>query len=164
MQPDDTLEISESECADRLAPMWTRGDIIPCWPATTADVVELLRAGGGFDVTPELLDTWARSQQVGLVKIHGGRFSWQPSNVLRACALCDASRRWIPMHPQHVSKVSAAELAELQAAAVGQSIFTDMDTVDFRSLIGVIANTNDAGLRNVLCVALRSKLKQAGIE
>lgn len=160
----ENLELSENECAQRLAPMWTRGDIIPFWPAATADVVELLRAGGGFDVTAELLETWARSKQVGLVKIHAGQFSWVPSNVLRASALCESSRRWIPMHSAHVHKMTAAELAELQAAAVGETIFTDLDSVDLRSLVGVISNTNEPGLRSLLCVALTTKLKKAGVE
>ena len=165
MQIDETtFNLPESECAERLASMWVAGDIIPFWPAATADVVELLRAGGGFDVNQEWLETCARSQQVGLVRIHGGKFSWAPSNVLRASALCNASRRWIPMHPAHVHKMTAPELAELQAAAVGQTIFSDIDSVDVRSLIGVISNTNDPGLRSVLCVALQTKLKKAGIE
>jgi len=84
--------------------------------------------------------------------------------VLRAGALCESSRRWIPLHPKHIIKMTAAELAETQAAAVGQTIFEDMAAVDFRTLVGTIANTQDASLRNTLCVALRTKLKQAGIE
>ena len=159
----ENLELTESQCAERLAPMWNAGDIIPFWPARTSDVCELLRNGGGFDVDSEWLETIARSQQIGLVKIQSGKFAWAPSNVLRASALCNASRRWIPMHSMHVHKMSAAELGEHQAAALGETIFTDLDSVDLRSLIGVISNTNDPGLRSVLCVALSTKLKKAGI-
>jgi hypothetical protein len=115
-------------------------------------------------VNQELLEAWARSQQVGPVAIRSGKFSWSPSNVLRAAALANASRRWIPLHSKHVFKMTAPELAEQQAAAVGETIFTDIESVDFRSLVGVISNTNDPELRSVLCVALSTKLKKAGIE
>lgn len=159
----DELNLSETECASRLSQMWVAGDIIPFWPARTMDVCELLRSGGGFDVSCEWLETCARSGQVGLVKIQSGVFTWAPSNVLRAAALCNASRRWIPMHSEHVHKMTAPELAEIQAAAVGETIFSDLDSVDLRSLLGVIASTNDPGLRSLLCTALGTKLKKAGV-
>ena len=161
---ENVLALSEAECAARLAPLWVEADTLPFWPARTADVNGLLRSGGGFDVTEGLLKTWARSQQVGTVPIRSGRFAWNPSNVLLAAGLSNACRRWVPGHSAHVHKLSGPELAEQQAAAVGETIFTDLDTVDFRSLVGVVSSTNDPALRSCLCVALLAKLRKAGIE
>ena len=159
----NVLELSEEECASRVAQLWNDADVHSYYPALTRDVCEVLRSGGGLDVTTELLETWARSKQVGRVAVRNSKFAWSPSNILRAAALANSSRRWLPLHPKHLFKLTAPELAEAQAAEVGQTIFTDLDSVDFRSLVGVIQNTNEPELRAVLCVALQMKLKQAGI-
>lgn len=164
MQTDETtLELSEEECAARVAPLWNSADAHSHYPADTSDVCEVLRSGGGFDVTAELLETWARSKQVGQVAVRNSKFAWSPSNMLRAASLANSSRRWIPLHAKHIHKMTAPELAEAQAAEVGATIFTDLDSVDFRSLVGVIQNTNEPELRAVLCTALQTKLKQAGL-
>ena len=159
----NVLELSEEECASKVAPFWNDADVHSHYPAVSKSVCEILREGAGLDVTDELLETWARSKQVGQVAVRHGKFAWSPSNILRAAALANASRRWIPLHTKHVFKLTAPELAEAQAAELGETIFTDLDSVDFRSLVGVIQNTNEPELRAVLCVALQTKLKQAGI-
>jgi len=162
-----TLEFaSEAECAARLQNMWTDGDIHPHWPADSREVAELLRSGGGYDVTVELLETWARSKQVPGVKLRNGRFEWIPSNVMLAVTLANVTRRWIPLHPKHIHRMSGAEVASAQAAKVGETIFEDLDEVDCRSLLGLIASQhgNDIEFRSMLVTAVLTKLRQAGIE
>ncbi len=154
----------ETECAYRLAGWWKAADVHPSYPATSATVADLLKAGGGFDCSVELLESWARTKQVGTVPLQSGRFKWQPSNILLAASLLNASRRWLPLHPLHLAKMSPSEVAEAQAAAVGESIFTDLESVDCQTLLGTIANSDDKELRLVLVTALQSKIRLAGMK
>ena len=162
-----TIEFAnEAECASRLAGMWTEADIHPHWPADSREVAELLRAGGGYDVTVELLETWARSKQVPNVKIRNGRFEWIPSNVMLAATLANVTRRWIPLHPKHIHQMTGSEVAMAHAAKVGETIFSDIDSVDCRSILGLIAGQhgNDQDFRSILVTAVLAKLKLAGVE
>lgn len=162
----EPVALSENECASRLSQMWRDADIHSHWPTNTKTVVELLREGGGYDVTAELLDHFARSGQLGTVRLRGGQFEWIPSIVLRAAALCDASRRWIPLHQKHIHKMSGVEVAEAQAAAVGETVFNDLDQVDCRSLLGLICSphADDREFRQILATAVLTKLRKAGVE
>ena len=161
MQTETFEALSEAECASRLSGMFRDADVPQHWPARTSVVAEVLREGGAFDVNHELLESWARSGSVGRVKIHGGGFSWTPGNMLAAAALANSSRRWF-LDPKHVPKMTGVELAELQARAVGESVFSDLSDVDIQTLIGVIANTEDGELRNTLSLGLLAKLRADG--
>ena len=155
-------ELSEAQCAHRLAGMFADADVPQQWPADSETIVTVLRHGGAYDVSLELLESWARSQSVGRVSIRSGTFAWGPGNMLAAAALANASRLWL-LDAKHIHKMSALELAELQARAVGQSVFTDLDAVDIRSLIGVISSTDDGALRSTLCLGLLAKLRKDGV-
>ena len=151
-------------CAERLAGMWIESDIHPAYPATSSTVCELLRDGGGFDCNVELLESWARSKQVGTVPMQSGRFKWLASNILLAAGLCNAARRWLPLHPLHVGKMTSIEVLEQQSRALGQTIFDGLDETDCRTLLGVISNTEDLELRLTLAAALQTKLTLAGLK
>ena len=155
----------DAESAALLSQLWRDADIHPEWPCLTSQAAELLRTAG-YDITAEKLESWARSGQCGTVAIRSGKFAWSPQAVYLAGALCEASRRWIPMHTAHVHKMTAVELAEQHASQMGQSVFTDADSVDFRSLIGVISGPHgdDRDFRSMLCQAVLTKLRKAGIE
>ena len=58
--------------------------------------------------------------------------------------------------------MTGVELAELQARAVGESVFSDLEDVDIQTLIGVIANTEDGELRSTLSLGLVAKLRADG--
>lgn len=151
-------DLSEADCIARLAGMFVDADVHQHWPMGSDEVAEVLRSGGKYDVTQDLLESWARSQSVGRVDIRSGKFAWSPGNMLAAAGLANASRLWL-LDSKHVAKMTAPELAELQARAVGESLFTDLADVDLRSLIGVISNTNDPESRSILCVGLIAKLR-----
>lgn len=155
-------DLSEAECAARLAGMFNDADVHQHWPLQTDEVTEVLRSGGKYDVSQELLESWARSQSVGRVEIRGGKFSWSPANVLAAAALANASRLWL-LDSKHIAKMTAVEMAELQARAIGESVFNDLADVDLRSLIGVISNTSDPENRSILCTGLIAKLRHDGV-
>ena len=162
--PIPAATVAENDaCADRLASMWTLADIHTTYPASTSTVAELLTSGGGFDCSIELLEGWARSKQVGQVAIVSGRFKWQASNILLAAGLLNASRRWIPLHPLHVSKMTSVEVLEQQARSLGQTIFDGLESTDCMTLLGVIAGCEDHELRLTLVAALQTKLTLAGI-
>lgn len=155
-------DLSEADCVARLASLWTAADVHSHYPCDSSTVVEVLRNGGAYDVSLELIESWARSKSVGHVPIRAGKFDWYPSNMLACAALANASRRWL-LDGRHIPKMTAAELAELQARAVGESLFTELDEVDLQSLIGVISNTDDRDLRSTLCLGLLAKLRKDGV-
>ena len=155
-------DLSELECCSRLASMFSAADVHAHWPMDAREVCEVLRAGGAYDVSVDLLDSWARSESVGRVGIHSGRFSWTPGAMLAAAGLANASRLWL-LDAKHISKMSAAELADLQCRQIGESLFTDLDDVDARSLIGVISSCNDPEQRSVLCLGLVAKLRKDSV-
>ena len=103
---------SEDDCAGLLADMWQRADIHTSYPASSSVVAELLRDGGGFDIDVPTLESWARSRQVGQVPILSGRFKWNSVNIALAASLLNATRRWLPLHPLHLAKMSPSEVAE----------------------------------------------------
>lgn len=152
----------ESECMTKLAHMWQQADVLPCYPATTTTVVELLR-GNGFDVNADVLENWIRTGMVPGVQIRAGRFAWSAQNILTASIQADTWKRWIPLHPRHIHRMSAVELAEAQAGAVGETAFTDLDTFDVQAFTVMLERCNDPQLRHVLAVGLRSKLKSLGV-
>jgi hypothetical protein len=155
-------DLNELECSARLASTCQDADVHPIFPMDTAEVVEVLRSGGAYDVTTVLLDSWARSQSVGRVSVHSGKFSWSAGNILAAAGLANASRLWL-LDAKHISKMSAAELADLQCRRIGESLFTDLDDCDIRSLIGVISGCNDSEQRSVLCLGLTAKLRKDSV-
>ena len=151
-------DLTESECGTRLAGMFRDADVQMRFPIHSDEAAEVLRSGGAFDVTTELIESWARSAAVGRVNVRCGRFQWSAGNVLAAAALANAARRWL-LDSRHIAKMNAIELAELQARAVGESVFCDLDDVDIRTLIGVIAGSEHAEQRSTLCLGLVAKLR-----
>ncbi len=160
--PTTVGDLSEAECSARLAGMFRDADVHQHWPADSTEVSEVLRSGGAYDVSLELIESWARSASVGRVDVRSGKFQWSPGNMLAAAALANASRRWI-LDAKHISKMTGAELAELQARAVGESVFSDLEDVDIQTLIGVIAGSEDKDLRSTLCLGLVAKLRHDGV-
>lgn len=156
------VELTEADCKEILSGMFQAADVHPNWPASTKEVAEVLRSGGAYDVSVVLLESMARSASVGSVPIRAGKFAWTPGNVLAAAGLANASRLWL-LDSKHIAKMTAVELAELQARAVGESVFSDLDDVDIQTLVGVISNTEDRELRSTLCCGLVAKLRHDGV-
>ncbi|MEX1231135.1 MAG: hypothetical protein WEB58_12895, partial [Planctomycetaceae bacterium] len=75
----------------------------------------------------------------------------------------DTWRMFVPLHPRHLHRLSALELAEQQAAAAGGSVFTDADVFSTRAFLQMIDGAVDAGLRHTLVVALRTRLDRLGV-
>ena len=165
MNTTSTLELtSEEACAQHLAGMWSQADILCHWPCHADEAVELMR-GAGYDCNIKLLESWCRSGQIGTPKVRASRFELNPTNVFAAIGLCEVSRRWIANDGRHIHKMTAIELAEQQAQALGESVFQDSDQVDCKSLIGVLAGRNgqDPEFRSMICVALATKLRTLGV-
>ena len=153
----------EDRCAERLAPLWRAADAFPHYPCTTPDVVELLRSGGGYDVSVELLEGWCRSGMVPDCKLRQGRFAWTATNILTAAIQADTWRRWVALDPRHIHKLTAVEIEEARAAAAGTTTFTDLATFDCCAFVEIISRCGDAAVRSTFAVALKTKLRQLGV-
>jgi hypothetical protein len=153
----------DAECLQRVLPLFTAADVHANFPASTATVAEVLRSGGGFDVSPELLEGWCRSGMVPDVALRSGRFAWSPRNVLTAAVQADTWRRWIPLDPRHIHKMTAVELAEAQAVAAGSTAFTDLDTFDVNAFVEILSRCNDHAMRQTFATAFKTKLRALGV-
>ena len=153
---------SQMDCIERLGPLWRAADMHPHYPATTTTVVELLRAGGGFDASVELLEQWCRSGMVPDVRLRAGKFAWGPQNILTAAIQCDTWRRWIFNDPRHLHKLTSIELAEGLAQAAGSTSFNDIGTFDVNAFVEILVRCDDAEMRRTFGVALKTKLRLAG--
>ena len=161
-QPQQIGDLTENDCSSRLAGMFNDADVHMAWPVDTATLAEVLRSGGAYDLTAEVLENWARTKSVGVVPIQSGRFAWSAGNALAAAGLANASRRWL-LSSKHIAKMSGAELASLQANALGECLFSDLEEVDLQTLIGVIAGCEDKDMRSTLCLGLVAKLRKDGV-
>ena len=150
-------------CCDKITHLWREADVHEHYPASTGTVVELLRSGGGFDASIELLENWCRSGMVPGILIRDGRFGWTAQHILAAAIHCDTWRRWIPCDVRHVHKMSAVELEEAHAVAEGTTCFTDLQTFDLVAFIEILARCNDPDMRGTFAVALKTKLRQLGV-
>ncbi|MDZ4685698.1 MAG: hypothetical protein SH850_11585, partial [Planctomycetaceae bacterium] len=133
----------DAECVQRLAPVWNRADVHPHYPESTETVAALLHDGGGYDIDAETLSAWARTHQIQGLRIVAGKFAWMPQAIAHAAGLCDTFRRWLPLNGLHIHKQTAAEIAQAQAAAIGQCVFTDIDQVANRDLVAMLAKSDD---------------------
>ena len=152
----------EDRCAERLAPLWRAADAFPHYPCTTPDVVELLRAGGKFDCSHELLEGWCRSGMIVEVRLRSSQFAWSAQNILTALVQLDTWRRWL-LCPEHISKMTAVEIEEARAAAAGTTAFTDLATFDCCAFVEILSRCNDPAVRATFAVALKTKLRQLGV-
>lgn len=153
----------ETTCIAKMRQMFRNADMLPAFPMSTERVVELLRENG-FDVSITILENWIRSGMVPNVRLRSGQFTWAAQNVLAAAIHADTWKRWIPLHPKFIHRLSAVELAEAQAGKAGETAFTDLDTFDIQAFTVMLERCDDPQLRHVLAVALRTKLKQAGLD
>lgn len=150
---------SQPECMARVQPLFSAADVPFHTDATTAEVSEVFRYAG-YDASVEVLENWIRSGMVPGVQLKGGRFAWTPKDIVVALVHCDTWRRFIPLHPAHIHKQSATELAEQMASKEGGTAFTDLEVFDVQAFLVMLERSTDANMRNVLATALRTKLRQ----
>jgi len=153
----------DSRCVDRIAYLWNAADVLPHYPVSTETVSELLRAGGGYDASVELLEQWARNRTVEGVGNRGGQFVWSARAIIGAMLLCDSWRRFMPMDRRHIHKLSAAELIEAQARLAGETGFEDLAVFDCNAICELLARCNDADMRRTFATAMKAKLRQLGV-
>src|SRR5262249_26123061 len=94
------------------------------------------------------------------VKNRSGQFVLSAQNILAARIHAETWKRWRPMHPKHLHKMTAVELAEQQASEAGTTAFTDLGIFDLPAFLCMVERANDPQLRHVLVTALRTKLRQ----
>lgn len=150
-------------CEERLDPLWKLADEIPAYPASTSDVVCVLRKGGGFDVSTELLEGWIRSGMVPDVELKSGQFAWNAQNIVVSATHAETWRRFIPMDPRHIHKLTAIELLEAEANAAGSTAFKDTDTFDVNAFVEVLSRCDDSKMRHTFAVAFKTKLRNLGV-
>lgn len=153
----------EGASAQKLAHLWTEADALTHYPTTTETAVELLRSGGGYDASVELLEGWIRKKMIVGVSIRNGRFAWHARHILAAMIHLDAWRRFLPLDSRHIHKLSGIEVAEMQAGMTGESAFVDADKFDCQAFTVMLERCNDPQIRHAICVGFRSKLKALGV-
>lgn len=151
-------------CAARIRPLFQAADVHLAFPSTSAIVCEVLRAGGGYDVTAEKLDSWAAAELLGKIRNRGSGFEWSPENILAAVIHCETWRRWLPLDRRHLAKMTAIEMAEQQARANGGTAFSDLEKFDVQSLAIMLERLPEPEIRHAVRVGLMSKLANLGVD
>jgi|GEM_PF-1786612 len=162
-QPNLTEAIGdEAECLAKLRRMFRNADMHPTFPMNSAEVSELFRENG-YKASVDVLEDFARRGMVPNVQIRQGRFAWSAVDVLVAAIHCDTWRMFVPLHPRCLHRLTALELAEMQAAVEGGSVFNDADTFTVRAMVQMLDSNGNPELRHVIAVALKSRLERLGV-
>lgn len=152
----------EATCTAKLRQLFRNADMHPMFPMTSAEVSELLRENG-YAASVEVLEDFCRRGLVPDCRIRQGQFAWSAQNALTAAIHCDTWRMFIPLHPRCLHRLTALELAEMQAALEGGSVFTDADTFTVRAMVQMLDSNANEELRHVIAVALKSRLDKLGV-
>lgn len=150
-------------CEERLMSAWAGVGSIPSYPTSTENAAALLRVRG-YDVTPTILAGWAAAPNMIPEIVHAnGRVGWTATSIVNAMSHAENQRRWIPLHPEHLGKLTDVEAAEAQAVALGSTVFDELDSVDCRSIVGVLVSAREHQDRIVIGAALIAKLRHLGV-
>lgn len=155
--------VGSDSAVELLSPLWESADMLPHYPASTETVAELLSAGGGYDVSAELLTGWAKRGTIPDVTFRGSRYQWGALQIELCRRYCETFKFYRPLDRRHLHKLSAVELAEMQANQAGKTSFADLDAIDTRSLVTMMELSGDPSVRNYFAVALLAKLRRAGV-
>jgi hypothetical protein len=153
----------ETSCQEKRAGLWRTADRHPSYPATTETVVGLL-TDCGYLITAGKLSEWLKAEAIPAPPTRGGKWLWSARHILIVVTHCEAWRRYDVLHPAHVHKASPIEVLNAEATRAGAgSVFNDLERYDLQSLTVMLVQTEDLAVREMIAVALRTKLTLLGV-
>ncbi|MGE0376018.1 MAG: hypothetical protein AB7I48_20945 [Planctomycetaceae bacterium] len=167
MSPPDeqpTLDIAalEEQAAAHLESLWTRAGLaIPeAYPVAMRTVVELMQASG-YRVDPDFVCALVAQGRLR-IETSDDQHEWSAANVCCLIMECDARRRWL-LHPDHLAKLTALEVRQLEAEAAGlETCFSDTQTVDTEAMLLLLETADRQDVRHTIRVALMARLRAQG--
>ncbi|MGD9854388.1 MAG: hypothetical protein AB7U20_05490 [Planctomycetaceae bacterium] len=164
--PDEqpTLDIAalEEQAAAHLESLWHRAGLtIPEeYPVAMRAVVELMQASG-YRVDPDFVCALIAQGRLRMEK-SDDQHVWSAANVCCLIMECEARRRWL-LHPDHLAKLTALEVRQLEAEAAGlETCFGDTEKMDTESMLLLLEDVGDRAVRHTIRVALMARLRAQG--
>ncbi len=156
------LEEGEPFAAAKRERFWTNAGLkLPLYPVGS-DAVLAMVDGNGYVCDRGLLLELLDNGTIPVVR-ESDAPRWSALNCFHLLCQLEGRRRWKPFSTMHRFKFNAAELAQLDAEAVGRATcFDDLEQFDVESLLIFMQDANDQSVRETLRVAVIAKLKQAG--
>ncbi|MCA9110817.1 MAG: hypothetical protein KDA52_12765 [Planctomycetaceae bacterium] len=160
---DTILKNAEEASAAKLELFWHNAELAsPSYPVYT-DTVLAMVDGNGYVCDRGLLLELVDSRQIPVERDESGSLRWTATNCHHLLCQLEGRRRWKPFHPLHHHKFNAIELAQVKAESAGRSsCFDDVDAFDIEALLVFMAEADERPLREVLRVAILTKLKTQG--
>jgi hypothetical protein len=153
------LHISEKDAAERISMLWREADVLPCYPVSDENVVNLLRAAE-YAADVDVLDRYERLNYVGGVPRRNEVRRWRASDIVSLMAALEIRRQWRPDSTLHFSKFHPFEIRQWQAEAAGaETAFDDLDHHTVEDLLIAVVNADRVEVRQAIRIALVCKLK-----
>ncbi len=164
LSPADMQKVEQAS-RDRIAAWWDRAGIEPHLPANDETAVALVRSVD-YDLDVERL---ARFCDVGAFDaVHADRNGrqWFARDIARLGLFLESRRQWQPHSVLHDCKKTPLEIAFENAREAGSThdLFPDLDVFDLRSLLLMMAEADNRQMREILRVAIQTKLASFEID
>ena len=153
-----TADGLEAQAQERLAEWWRRADRPPFYPASTDDVVELMRALE-YEATVKTVVEFIDKGYIPPPVERDGRLKWAAADITAFAVALEFRRRWQKFSPIHNPKKSSSqrgrEIAESQGIAAG--VFHDLDRFTEEDLLLLMVEADDRNIREAFMTALQCK-------
>ncbi len=164
LSPADLQKVEQAS-RQRIAAWWDRAGIEPHLPAADETAVALVRSVE-YDIDVERL---ARFCDVGAFDaVHADRDGrkWFARDIARLGLFLESRRQWLRHSPLHDVKKTPLEIAFENTKEAGSThdLFPDLAVFDLRSLLLMLTETDNRQVREVLRVAMQTKLASFEID
>lgn len=156
-----TLHVSEKDAAERISMLWREADVLPAYPVSDENVVNLLRAAE-YLADGDTLDRYERLGYIGGVPRRNDMRRWRASDILSLMTALEVRRQWRPDSSLHAAKFHPFEIRQAQAEVAGaDTCFDDLDRHTLEDLLIAMVKAGDESVRQAIRIALCVKLRGA---
>ena len=137
-----------------LAAAWKAAGLRPQYPCSTVHALSLVKLMG-YSADNAAIG-YCIQRYMDAPKKQGGQFQWEESDVIAFADCLERLRRWVPLHPSHVHKLTPDEYASAHVEAAKKKAaleaFTQMHP---NELINLLVACEEKETREMLAFALK---------
>jgi hypothetical protein len=157
------ITAGEQAATKKLEPWWHAADVHTNYPATTGDVVALLRSQE-YDCSEATICEFIDAGHIQQPGRKGGRMIWWALDILGLAGALEFRRRWLPFSKLHDWKKSNFSLSLEQAEAAGRSkksVFEDLADFSIDDLLLLMVRADDRVARECFFESIKIKMEKA---
>ena len=150
---------------NRIRPWWDRAGLSEHYPTDDATAAALARAVE-FDIDTERLVRFCDVTAFDGVPINEGVRSWRAMDIARLGVFLESRREWCFDSELHETKKTKWEIAFEVLSQTGRAhqLFPDLERFDLKSLLLLLTEANARQQREILRIAIRTKLASFHID